>query len=285
MELEKFLNSTYNTGDFEAFIQKRFYGVDIYDGGYTDDYLSESEKKSIEAYRFLGKAELDDGKEIGFFEFKSTTTHIENKRVGYNAILKKLAYDEYLDGAIASFYHPDGDAWRLSFVGFEYDEGRAKVTNLKRFTYVLGEDIPIKTPLAQLKNLKYPNLNEIEEAFSVEAVTDEFYKSYKALFEEINKELEPQKALFTGKEDPDVEIRKFSRKLLGRITFMYFLQKKGWLGVSKNWGDGDRNFLQKHLLIVKATSMIKDSSPSFLPHSIPKETMTISNHSIARFPF
>ena len=246
-DLKTFLSSRYDSSSFEVFIKERFYGLDIYDSGYTDDYLSESEKKSIDAYRFLGKAELDDGKEIGFFEFKSSTVQIENKRVAYNAILKKLAYDEYLDGAIASFYHPDGTVWRLSFVGFEYDEGKASVTNLKRFTYVLGEDIPTKTPLAQLKNLKYPNLNEIEQAFSVEAVTDEFYKSYKALFEEINEELEPQKALFAGKEEPEIEIRKFSRKLLGRITFMYFLQKKGWLGVKENWGDGDRNFLQNIL--------------------------------------
>jgi len=247
MSLQGFLSSRYDTDTFESFIRERFYGLDIYDSAHTDDYLSETEKKSIDSYRFLGKAELDDGKEIGFFEFRSRTTQIENKRVGYNAILKKLASDEILDGAIASFYHPDGSVWRLSFVGFEYDEGRAKVTNLKRYTYVLGEGIPIKTPLAQLKNLKYPTQHELEEAFSVEAVTDEFYKSYKALFESINQELEPQAALFVGKDDPEVEIRKFSRKLLGRITFMYFLQKKGWLGVKQHWGDGDRNFLQETL--------------------------------------
>jgi adenine-specific DNA-methyltransferase len=264
MDLKAFLSSTYNSQTFEAFIQERFYGVDIYDSTYTDDYLSESEKKSIDAYRFLGKAELDDGKEIGFFEFKSKNTNIENKRVGYNAILKKLAYDEYLDGAIATFYHPDGEVWRLSFVGFEYDEGKAKVTNLKRFTYVLGEGIPTKTPLAQLKNLKYPNLNEIEQAFSVEAVTDEFYKSYKALFESINEELNPQKAIFSGdNETIKREIRKFSRKLLGRITFMYFLQKKGWLGVEKNWGDGDRNFLQNIFKECKSNFYDKCLKPLF----------------------
>ncbi len=258
-DLKLFLGSNYSSDSFESFIRERFYGLDIYDNSHTDEYLSESEKRSIDSYRFLGKSELDDGKEIGFFEFVSTSTHIENKRVGYNAILKKLAYDEYLDGAIASFYHPDGTVWRLSFVGFEYDEGKGKVTNLKRFTYVLGEDIPTKTPSAQLEKLKYPNLKEIEEAFSVEAVTDEFYKSYKALFESINEELEPQKALFVGKDEPEIEIRKFSRKLLGRITFIYFLQKKGWLGVKHEWGDGDRNFLQ---------NILNDSKGNFYDQSL-----------------
>ncbi|HUS50544.1 MAG TPA: N-6 DNA methylase, partial [Candidatus Paceibacterota bacterium] len=38
----------------------------------------------------------------------------------------------------------------------------------------------------------------------------------------------------------------FAKKLLGQIVFLYFLQKKGWLGVSPNktWGEGDKCFLR-----------------------------------------
>jgi methylase of polypeptide subunit release factors len=41
-------------------------------------------------------------------------------------------------------------------------------------------------------------------------------------------------------------IAKFAKKLLGQIVFLYFLQKKGWLGVKENdaWGTGERYFLQ-----------------------------------------
>ena len=40
-------------------------------------------------------------------------------------------------------------------------------------------------------------------------------------------------------------IRDFVKKFLGRIVFLYFVQKKGWLGVKKgaNWGTGDPMFL------------------------------------------
>ena len=40
-------------------------------------------------------------------------------------------------------------------------------------------------------------------------------------------------------------IRDYVKKLLGRIVFLHFLQKKGWLGVpaSKEWGEGDRDFM------------------------------------------
>jgi len=241
MELKSFLSSKYDSNAFESFIKERFYGLDIYDNGYTDEFLSESEKNSIDSYRFLGKAELDDDKEIGFFEFKSTSTHIENKRVGYNAILKKLAYDEYLDvdGAIASFYHPDGSVWRLSFVGFEYDDGKANVTNLKRFTYVLGKDVSIQTPLEQLKDLKYPNMNEVEKAFSVERVSKEFFEKYKHLYLTLSDYLQAQMACFGDEKSLNL----FTKKLLGRVVFLYFIQKKGWFGSQGEWGTGNKRFL------------------------------------------
>ena len=42
-------------------------------------------------------------------------------------------------------------------------------------------------------------------------------------------------------------IRDFNKKFLGRIVFLYFIQKKGWLGVplKEDWGNGDFNFLTK----------------------------------------
>ena len=39
----------------------------------------------------------------------------------------------------------------------------------------------------------------------------------------------------------------FAKKLLGQIVFLYFIQKKGWLGVARGgrWGDGPRAFLRQ----------------------------------------
>ena len=244
MDLEKFLSNSYNTQNFEQFISERFYGFEPLNSQVEDEELSESEKHHIQNYRFLGQVELDDGSEIGFFEFLSSSSNIENKRVGFSNVLKKLAKEYLLDGAIASFYHPNSNAWRLSFVGFEYDAGKANVTNLKRYTYVLGENIPHKTALQQLKKIKYPKYEEIEEAFGVEKVSQEFYEKYKKLFEMINEYIvnSGEYNYFDLKEE---NIHAFTKKLLGRIVFLYFLQKKGWLGVDRDreWGDGDKNFL------------------------------------------
>ncbi|MEH6514229.1 MAG: TaqI-like C-terminal specificity domain-containing protein, partial [Maribacter arcticus] len=43
-----------------------------------------------------------------------------------------------------------------------------------------------------------------------------------------------------------IKIRDFTKKLLGRIVFLHFLQKKGWMGCpdKNSWGSGDKKFMQ-----------------------------------------
>ena len=44
----------------------------------------------------------------------------------------------------------------------------------------------------------------------------------------------------------NIDNARFTKKLLGQIVFLYFLQKKGWLGVPKDqvWGKGQKRFIQ-----------------------------------------
>ncbi len=96
-----------------------------------------------------------------------------------------------------------------------------------------------------------PPLADIEEAFSVEAVTKEFFIKYRELLEEISEALKKLVAEdnttrdeFTAKGVNTVD---FAKKLMGQIVFLYFLQKKGWLGVTRgqDWGRGPRDFLRR----------------------------------------
>ena len=43
----------------------------------------------------------------------------------------------------------------------------------------------------------------------------------------------------------DKHVRDYVKKMMGRIVFLHFLQKKGWMGVSENkkWGEGDVEFM------------------------------------------
>ncbi|MCT7493061.1 Eco57I restriction-modification methylase domain-containing protein [Aliarcobacter cryaerophilus] len=243
MDIKKFLESEYSYENFLEFISDKFSGFEENNIDYEEPDTN-IEQKHILKYKFMGSCQLDDKKEIGFFEVITTEkTDIENNRVSLGNILKNKASNELLDSAIAVFYNPNNPSvWRLSFIKFSYDENdKQQVSNLKRFTYVLGKNIPIKTAYNQLKNLESPSLIELEEAFSVDKVTKEFFINYKDLYFKLVKDLTVvnQKNI-TQQEEKILEDNKqvsfYIKKLLGRIVFLYFVQKKGWL-------NSDRKFL------------------------------------------
>jgi adenine-specific DNA-methyltransferase len=41
------------------------------------------------------------------------------------------------------------------------------------------------------------------------------------------------------------QARDFCKRMMGRIVFLYFIQKKGWLAVpkTKQWGEGNPDYL------------------------------------------
>ena len=166
--------------------------------------------------------------------------------------------------ALVAFYNEDRNDWRFSFVKLDTaliqgDKGKIKVVNnftpAKRFSFLVGEFEPNHTAQSRLVSLlekDYPTLDEIEEAFNVEKVSKEFFENYKELFLQLTEDLknirenEPSQRInaeFTLKSISDAD---FCKKLLGQLVFLYFVQKKGWLGVArdKKWGEGDKQFLR-----------------------------------------
>ena len=97
---------------------------------------------------------------------------------------------------------------------------------------------------------KNPSLAGLEQAFSVEPVNQEFFRQYQKLFirttEEMNEILNCNARIrqeFTTKK---IDTVNFTKKLLGQIVFLYFLQKKGWFGVARDqpWGSGPKDYLR-----------------------------------------
>lgn len=73
------------------------------------------------------------------------------------------------------------------------------------------------------------------DAFDVEKLTKEFYRRYREVFEYVQ-QVVLQFNRHPYFDDPS-RLHQFSQRLLGRIMFLYFLQKKGFLA-------GDRKFLK-----------------------------------------
>ena len=89
-------------------------------------------------------------------------------------------------------------------------------------------------------------LNDFEEAFSVEKLGKEFFKNYKDTYEDFVEFLTGKRYAKKGNkyveqvvhdadwqltalfEKEDKQARDFCKRMMGRIVFLYFIQKKGF---------------------------------------------------------
>jgi very-short-patch-repair endonuclease len=156
----------------------------------------------------------------------------------------------------------DGADWRFSFIKLEYrselDEEKGKVktkkefTPAKRYSFLVGKYEKAHTAKNQLLPLlqnisNNPTIEELESAFSIEKVTDEFFNQYKDLYIKLYEHFENDDHVKSAIDQAGIDNARFTKKLLGQIVFLYFLQKKGWLGVAQNarWGTGKKRFVQE----------------------------------------
>lgn len=192
---------------------------------------------------FLGSMTTQDNYELGFFYYEMEDGSVLRRKVGLrNLIRPYLGYG--FDAALAVFN--DGTNWRLSLICDLNEDA----TSTKRFTYVFGDEKAFyKTPILRFESLrtKANEFLEIKKAFSVEALSDDFFDEYRKQYAEFVKFLtgkeyvkkgnkwveqetgEPDAQYFTSFKKDDKLVRDYIKKMMGRIVFLYFLQSKGWL--------------------------------------------------------
>jgi len=172
---------------------------------------------------------------------------------------------EMKDAALAAFISPDENDWRFSLIKMDYSlgedkKGRPKIseefTPAKRLSFLVGSNEKSHTAQSQLVGIVSRDdeditLGQLEEAFNVETVTKEFFEKYRELFlktkEALDEILLKENSIRLDFESRNINTVDFSKKLLGQIVFLYFLQKKGWFGVARDadWGTGPKNFLRE----------------------------------------
>lgn len=195
----------------------------------------------------VGSYTTPDNKKIGIFAVElKQQTYVENARSTQRSFAKKLIENGGCDAALVAFVTPDDreNKWRLSFVCLDYEmkieNGKMKteehLTPAKRYSYLVGKGEPCYTAISRFRkfivdNSSVPTLSDLEEAFSVEAVTKEFFDLYCQKFYQLVEYLETNKAFKEESTRCGFSTEQFAKKLLGQIVFLYFLQKKGWLGV------------------------------------------------------
>lgn len=261
--IEKLFTTAFDRDSYQHFLRNLLNYYEPRDAHYTGNYIPDAFKQHINQYWRIGKYVDPDGEELDLLvvEVKSLTKLERARSALRNFAISRLKQFEKESSLIAFYAHDDNGAdWRFSFVKIDHeayrdDKGKVRLkqelTPAKRYSYLVGVHENSHTASKQLLpilEMDYadPRIDEIERAFSIETVTSEFFDQYKALFQHLAEHLKTQPWFRRENDDASVQaVTRFAKKLLGQIVFLYFLQKKGWLGASKSesWGKGSRRFL------------------------------------------
>jgi len=194
-----------------------------------------SSRLAKEAYN-LGRISLSDGESIAIYEVELTDkVDIERNRRGIRDMLTSDWRNMGYAGAFMFCYRKNESILRFSYVsetwGFNKQGEYEKIsTDTKRYTYLLGEGRGCRTAIEQfgiLKNSKQ-SLSDITAAFSVEALTKQFYKDlfewYQWAVDDSSNVTFPNSTAIEDDDRDDIE-KKIIR-MITRIMFVWFIKQK-----------------------------------------------------------
>lgn len=209
------------------------------------------------------------GSELKVFDITvGDNKKLENNKVGIQALVRQ--YINQFEGALIIFHHKnvENQEWRFSYV--EKRVNAKDSTSAKRYTYILGKGHSARTIAERFNDLESKKdkdeailLPALTNAFSVAPLSDDFFNEYRAHYADLVEYISGKRFVKKGGkfveektknangafksafDGDDKLVRDFVKKMMGRLVFLHFLQKKGWLGVPENaeWGSGDKNFI------------------------------------------
>lgn len=274
-KLEKIFNNDYpGTDRFIADVIVPIFGNEIEyindDLAGRENYAEKAKNAGIRHIKYIGDLTEKNynADNIALLDVTlDDSKNIERSRVNIQQLIRSIM--DYRQHLMIVFHYEDvtNKQWRFSYA---YKGDSLKdTTSAKRYTYVFGRGYRGRTAAERFQILAdSPRNNEnFEEAFSVAALSDEFFDKYRAYYaafveyitgerysdeRELNNQLSKFNWLqkdsnnqFTAVfESKAKEARDYIKKMFGRIVFLYFLQRKGWL--YDNNGVGDSQYM-KHL--------------------------------------
>lgn len=234
---------------------------------WSKQYILNAFKDHIDRYERLGTYTAPDGEKLDILiVYLTKESKLERARTALrNFVAHHLNSRNEKDAGLVAFVSPTEQTWRFSFVRMEYEtelteagiaKAKLNLTSARRFSYLVGEGESCHTAQSRFLELLQetsanPTLEKLAESFSVETVTKEFFRRYYALFQAVKKAVETiaakEKIVRDEFRKKNIKSDDFAKKLLGQIVFLYFIQKKGWLGVQKGqgWGAGPGDFLRR----------------------------------------
>ncbi len=284
--LKEYLSSRYQ--GWSSFLKNvifPIFGEDDFEDGYEAELLdSQPERKQLAEATGIRSIKQVGMMYVGveplqiFDVTVSDRVLMERNRVNIQRLIRAVM--DQFSCAFMLFHYEDDTRWDWRFTYCRKSGNKEESTDSKRYTFLLGPGQSCRTAtdnfMALYDKRASLEIKDIEEAFNVEALSKEFFEKYKAQYEAfVNYMVDPANGMRQDFIDTDFDhtgmaadkirdreekpIRDYVKKLLGRIVFLHFLQKKGWLGVpaGKQWGEGDRDFMLK--LFKNATERQKEN--------------------------
>lgn len=262
-QLEHIFNASFHFENWKDIVKSYFKNTDFYRTPIESIDKSLKYHQVAQSIKEFGSARLADDKIIKFYDIElEDGKHVTKNRVGLRNLIHSEVIPGDVDALLVVFHAPGDKDWRLTFISKsvfwddDFNENKLE-TSPRRYTYVLGENESVKTAIQQFEKLedKQITIKHLIELFNVEKLNKKFFEGYKKQYKKFWSYLlktEEYKRLFSAQssEKQEKTIRDFTKKLLGRIVFLHFLQKKGWMGCTphpKKWENGERQFLLKLL--------------------------------------
>ncbi len=274
IDLKSYFHEKYQGGD--SFIENvilPIFGEDKYEDAYEEDVLENNPELThmadtigISQILHLGTINIPMNPTYVFDITVSNHVQMERNRVTIQQLVRRIM--STYSSAFMVFHYNDDDKWDWRFTFCSKQGNNQETTDSKRYTFLLGPNQSCRTAAENFKKLADKHgkivLEDIVEAFDVESLSKEFFEKYKVRYGRFvghvigkeyvdkgegkgewreNEDLTPSE-LFYGLNKDEKVARDYVKKLLGRIVFLHFLQKKGWLGATdEGWTNGPQNFM------------------------------------------
>lgn len=273
IDLKSYFHDKYQGG--ENFIENvilPIFGEDKYEDAYEEDVLENNPELTTMAQN-TGVAQI---LRLGTINIPMNPTdvfditvndHVQMKRnrVAVQQLIRRIM--STYSSAFMVFHYNDDDKWDWRFTFCSKQGNNNESTDSKRYTFLLGPNQSCRTAADNFKKLASKGgnieLKDIVNAFDVEALSDEFFDKYKEQYEKfvmfitgkkfVKKDggwkekvfHEPHPQMYADFGRDDKRVRDYVKKMLGRIVFLHYLQKKGWLGVEpgNEWNSGNKEFM------------------------------------------
>lgn len=272
--LKEYLSSRYQGwSSFLSNVIFPIFGEDDFEDGFETELLESqperrqlAEATGIRSIKQIGMMYVGVEPLQIFDVTVSNRVIMERNRVNIQRLIRTVM--DQFSCAFMLFHYEDDTRWDWRFTYCRKRGNKEEASDSKRYTFLLGPGQSCRTAtdnfMALYDKRNSLEIKDIEDAFNVEALSKEFFEKYKAQYEAfVNYMVNPANEMRQHFIDTDFDhtgmaadkirdreekpIRDYVKKLLGRIVFLHFLQKKGWLGVpaGKEWGEGDRDFMLK----------------------------------------